>query len=90
MMIMRIIQEAIGTFVFLLTILSTSGNAIAIAASLAVVIFAFSGVHVNPVVSLVVFLRNDIDVLTCLGYIIAQVLGGIIALSFWYLRESSS
>lgn len=83
-----LIAEVIGTFIFLSAILWTS-EAIPIAIALAAVIFVFgtvSGGHFNPAVSVMFFAKgNDPHVnspINLLGYIIAQLLGAMLAISW--------
>lgn len=81
----QVVAEFVGTFVFLLTILVT-GQPIPIAVALLAVIFAFGGVsggHFNPAVSAMMLAKGDVDVVTFMFYVIAQVLGGLAAL-FWF------
>jgi len=76
------LAEFLGTFVFL-TVILASPNAISIGAALAVAILAFgaiSGGHFNPAVSFMMLMNGKIKVDTFLMYVIAQVLGGVIAL----------
>ena len=78
--------ELIGTF-FLLGVILASGEAIPIAAALAGAIFLVgkvSGAHLNPAVSTMMFAKGDITGLTLCAYIIAQVIGGLLALAWWY------
>ena len=79
-----IFVEFFGTFIFLSVILET-GKAIPIALALAAMIFwggAISGGHFNPAVSIMMFLKGKKNLLTTILYILAQVVGGILALYF--------
>ena len=79
------VAEFIGTFFFLSTILAV-GQPIAIAAGLLAAIFAFGGVsggHFNPAVTTMMLAKGDVSSMTFMYYIVAQVLGGLAALS-WY------
>lgn len=81
----NIITEFIGTFVFLAVILTT-GQAFPIGLALAVAIYFggnVSGGHFNPAVSTMMLVKGGISVETWVGYVIAQVLGGLVAL-LWY------
>jgi|TARA_B110000259_G_C14003277_1_gene397056 aquaporin Z len=83
-MLNLLIIEFVGTFIFLAVILST-GEALPIAMALATVIYlggATSGGHFNPAVSTMFFLKGDLDMMKLFGYVVAQVLGGVAALSF--------
>ena len=58
------------------------GNTIPTGAILYVIIKMFgpiSGAHFNPVVSLIFFLRTELNRLDLIKYVILQILGGIIA-----------
>ena len=79
-----IFVEFFGTFIFLSVILKT-GKAIPIALALAAMIFwggSISGGHFNPAVSVMMFLKGNKNLLTTILYILAQVVGGILALYF--------
>lgn len=88
-MILPILTEFIGTFLFLSVILTSVKEAyapFAIAAGLlAVVLFAgkVSGANVNPAISIMLYLKGDLTISKCLAYIVAQILGGICALG-WF------
>jgi aquaporin Z len=75
--------ELVGTLIFLYVILASGGDAISIGVALAAVILfggKLSGGHFNPAVSIMMFLNNKLGVSKLIVYIIAQVLGGILAL----------
>jgi aquaporin Z len=74
--------EFIGTFTFLSVIMST-GQALPIGLALAASIYwggPISGGHFNPAVSVMMAANNKISMHVLLGYIVAQVLGGLAAL----------
>ena len=78
------IAEYLGTFFFILVIFASGGNALAIGAALAAVIYlvsAHSGAHVNPAVSIVMHMNGSLTHGKLLYYIIAQFMG---ALSAYY------
>jgi aquaporin Z len=80
-----VIAELVGTFFFLGVILAT-GEAIPIGIALAAAIFLtakVSGGHLNPAVSTMLFAKGQIDMVTFISYVIAQVLGGLLALFFY-------
>ena len=82
---LAVVTEFIGTFVFLSVILST-GSAIPIAVALAAAIYfggSVSGGHFNPAVSTMMLAKGGINVETWITYVIAQVLGGLVAL-MWF------
>lgn len=83
------ITELIGTFVFLSVILGT-GQPIAIAVSLAAVIFFggnISGGHFNPAVSTMFLAKGAISANQWVAYVVAQVLGGLLAL--WWVTANA-
>ena len=73
------LAEYLGTFFFILAIFSSGGNPLIIGGALALVIFLIGGIsggHVNPAVSMSMFLNNSISMNKLLGYVVAQLLGG--------------
>lgn len=95
-MIDKFIAEALGTFVFL-SVIITSGHAtsrsadaltwlkIGLALSVSILLVAFvSGGHLNPAVSYMLFLNNDINFNTLIVYIIGQLVGATLAY-FYYI-----
>ncbi len=82
---LAILVEFLGTFIFLSVIVAT-GNPWAIGATLAVLIFfssAVSGGHFNPAVSIMTLFNRGISNENAIGYIIAQIAGGIAAVSVY-------
>lgn len=84
----KYVSEFIGTLVLVLfgcgTAMVTGGNLVAtsLAFGLSIVAMAYvigniSGCHVNPAVSLAVYLTKGMSLLECLYYVISQVLGAI-------------
>lgn len=84
-----VITEFVGTFVFLSVILTT-GQAFPIGLALAVAIYfggSISGGHFNPAVSTMMLAKGAISIETWIAYVIAQVLGGLVAL-LWFKSTS--
>lgn len=94
----KVLCEFLGTFVFLFTILQSGKYAIANGPGLSTFVVAmglfvalamfgaFSGGHLNPAVSTMMWFANDgnVNTLPHLGsYIGAQVLGGLAAYATW-------
>ena len=80
-----IIIEFLGTFIFLSSIVST-GQPLTIGLVLALLIYLgldVSGGHFNPAVTLMQLFNKAIDFENAAGYIIAQVAGGIFAISLY-------
>ncbi len=76
--------EFIGTFIFLSVILNT-GEAFPIGLALAVAIYFggnISGGNYNPAVSTMMYLKQKLDTPHYIGYVVAQILGGIAAYAF--------
>ena len=91
-MLLSLLAELIGTFVFLSVIVKT-GEAIPIGIALAAVIFlggSISGGHFNPAVSLVMYLNNHIDLVRLVLYVITQCVAGGLALLFYRSELSSA
>jgi aquaporin Z len=82
MNIVPLLAEFLGTFSLLAAILFT-GNWLAIGLALAGIIFVIgnvSGGHVNPAVSVAMYLKGSLGMNELLGYVVAQVLGAIASL----------
>ena len=89
MSLLPILAEFIGTFIFLSVILAT-GQAVPIALALAAAIYFggnVSGGHFNPAVSTMMLAKGGISIETWVAYVIAQVLGGLVAL-YWSLQSA--
>ena len=84
MEIMKYLVEFVGTFIFLSVIL-TQGKPIPIAVALLAAIYfggAVSGGNFNPAVSVMMYFKKALSGFDLPFYIIAQVLGGLLALQF--------
>jgi aquaporin Z len=78
----KYLAEFLGTLFFVYVILAT-GNPLASAAALALAMFMtvrISGGHINPAVSMVMAAKGRISTTDLIPYIIAQILGGLVAL----------
>jgi len=81
----KYLVEFLGTIVFIYVILAT-GNALAIGATLALLILVMgdiSGGHVNPAVSIVMASAGKLPTSDLVPYCIAQILGGLVALEIF-------
>ena len=79
---LKYVTEFLGTMFLLLSILIT-GNPIMIGAALAAAAAAggsISGGHYNPVVSIVMLVKGKLASADFMGYLLSQVLGGLLAL----------
>ena len=75
-----LIAEFLGTFLLVLSVFASGGNAYVIGATLAVVVLLtgkLSGAHVNPAISFTMFMKGSLSVKELLGYTVAQLLGGL-------------
>ena len=84
------IDELIGTFLFLSIIMATA-SPVPIAVGLLAGIYFAGGVtsgHLNPAVSLMLYLNGNINTAKLAVYMAAQFLGGIIALT-WFKYSGS-
>uniref|UniRef100_A0A6C0CNW1 Major intrinsic protein n=1 Tax=viral metagenome TaxID=1070528 RepID=A0A6C0CNW1_9ZZZZ len=81
----KYLAEFLGTLFFVYVILAT-GNPLASAAALALAMFMtvrISGGHINPAVSMVMAAKGRISTTDLIPYIIAQILGGLVALEIF-------
>jgi aquaporin Z len=81
MNLLAILVEFLGTFIFLSVIVAT-GNWLAIAATLAVLILlggSISGGHFNPAVTVMMLYNKSIALDNAAAYVVAQVVGGLLA-----------
>ena len=87
----KYITEFIGTF-FLVLVVALTGNALAIGATLMVMIFAgghISGAHYNPAVTLAVLIRGKVTAQDAIAYMVVQIIGAIVAalIAKWYMAD---
>ena len=81
----KFLIEFLGTLFFLFTIIST-GNPLAIGASLALAIYLggkISGGNYNPAVSVMMVVAGKQPKEELIGYILAQILGGLAAFELY-------
>ena len=82
MQFLALLAESVGTFLRLTSILFT-GNWLVIGLTLSGVIYMIgniSGGHINPAVSIAMYLKGAINASECVGYSLSQVLGAVFAL----------
>jgi len=76
----NLIAEYLGALLLVLSIFASGGNPLFVGLTLALVIFISGPTnpgHVNPAVSIAMYLKNKLSFNEMLAFIIAQVLGGI-------------
>jgi len=81
----KYLVEFVGSILFVYVILAT-GNPLAIGAALALIILIaspISGGHINPAVSVVMSSAGRLPTTDLLPYVVAQVLGGLVALQLY-------
>jgi glycerol uptake facilitator-like aquaporin len=82
MSVLTLLCEALGTFLLVLSVLA-SGNWLVIGLTLAAVLWLvgdISGGHVNPAITLVMYMNGSFTSVLALQYVLAQVVGGLSAL----------
>ncbi len=75
--------EFIGTFILAAVVISVSGQPIFVLFALTAIVLAvgtLSGGHVNPAITFGAWITHRVSTLRALGYIVAQVLGAMLAL----------
>jgi glycerol uptake facilitator-like aquaporin len=90
-LILPTLVEFLGTFIFLSVIVAT-GNPWAIGATLAVLAYLggdVSGGHYNPAVTLMTLYNKTITISTAAAYILAQVAGGILAITTYNVLKKA-
>jgi aquaporin Z len=81
----KYVVEFFGAALFVYVILAT-GNALAIGATLALIILIIGGIsggHVNPAVSITMAAAGKLPTVDLVPYCIAQILGGLVALEIY-------
>lgn len=81
----QIFAECVGTYVFFMCILQTS-DPFPIAIGLLAAVYMFgkvSGGFFNTTLSFIMYLKGDIGLFKLVAYILAQTIGGILALTTW-------
>lgn len=82
-LVAALIAEFIGTFIFAATVLAAQGQPIVVFFALTGVVLAvgaLSGAYVNPALTVAAWITRRMSALRALGYIVAQILGGMLAL----------
>jgi len=95
-MMLKFVAEFLGTFVFVSVILYAVSKSSSFGSMVPVVICAglllsiymtaeYSGGHLNPAVSTVMYLNKSLDLTNYGGYVTAQLLGAAAA---WYVKTN--
>ena len=75
--------EFLGTFLLVLSVFASGGNAYVVGATLAVIIILtgkVSGGHVNPAISMAMYAKGALSFKELLGYVARQLAGGVASL----------
>jgi aquaporin Z len=78
-----LLAEFLGTFLLVLSVFASGGNAYVIGATLAVIILLIgklSGAHVNPAISAAMYAKGALSLNEFLAYSASQVAGGLVSL----------
>ena len=78
-----LIAEFLGTFLLVISVLASGGNAYVIGATLAVVVLLtgkLSGAHINPAISLTMYVKGGLSAKELASYVASQCLGGVASL----------
>ena len=79
----KYLAEFVGTMFLALVVLTTSGDALPVAASLAVAIMVVgkvSGGHLNPALTMMMAVGKKMNKNDVMPYVLAQVAGAVVAL----------
>ncbi len=82
MIVLPYLAELLGTFLLVLSVLASGGNAFVIGGTLMLVILLagkVSGAHVNPAISLAMLLGGSMTALEFITYLTTQIAGGAAA-----------
>ena len=82
MIVLPYLAELLSTFLLVLVVLASGGNAIMIGATLALLIVLvgkISGAHINPAISLAMLLQGSMTPMEFITYITSQFAGGAAA-----------
>jgi aquaporin Z len=78
-----VLAEFLGTFLLVLSVFASGGNAYAVGTTLAVIILLIgkiSGAHVNPAISAAMYARGTLSAPELGAYVASQVAGGVASL----------
>ena len=86
----KYLAEFLGTMLLLICILASSGNSVVVGAGLALAVYfsaSISGGHINPAVSIAMYVNKKLSLQDLLLYITVQVSGAVAAV-FLYNQVS--
>jgi glycerol uptake facilitator-like aquaporin len=78
-----LIAEFLGTFLLVLTLFASGGNALMVGGALAGIILLvgkISGGHVNPAISAAMYMKGSLSLNEFLAYAFVQLAGGVASL----------
>ena len=78
-----LIAEFLGTFLLVLSVFASGGNAYVVGGTLAVIILLIgklSGAHVNPAISAAMYVKGALSLNELAAYAAVQVAGGVASL----------
>jgi len=78
----KYLAEFLGTMLLLTCILASSGNSIVVGSALAVAVYftaSISGGHINPAVSLAMYVNKKLSLKDLFMYVAVQLAGGVSA-----------
>lgn len=82
MNIIKVIAEFLGTFLFVLTVFASGGNALWIGGALVFIILMIgniSGGLINPAISAAMYFSGSLAFNEMISYIIVQIVAGVLA-----------
>ena len=74
-----LLAEFFGTFLLVLAALASGGNALVVGSTLALVIALIgklSGAHVNPAISMAMYLKGSLSSVEFMSYVAVQMIAG--------------
>jgi aquaporin Z len=78
-----LLAEFLGTFLLVLSVFASGGNAYVIGGTLAVIVLLIgkiSGAHVNPAISAAMYVKGALSMNELGAYVASQVAGGVASL----------
>ena len=85
-MIAKILIDALGTFVLVLSVFLSGGNSLIIGTTLAAIVFligGISGAYVNPAISLAGYIYGSLSFTEFIGYSAGHFIAAILAVKIY-------